>query len=371
MSNNTRDYTTIEGSETLIKGIVSMSPEGSSLRARTAGLDTISDILNQIKLGVLDEDADLKNQFLTGVTNVLTKSYLVDNSKLYTAMSRFYRDDTSAYGSYIREVFFDLPTAEVFDYNSAENENVFKKTDTKAYEDIHVINARIRIPMTISDEELVKVVSSIQEFTAWLNGLKSAIKLKADLIEEDYLRQLLNVVYQNTASKKVALGAFTDNRTFAESLIENITNFSYSISVKNDYNLAGVMKMTPVGNQVVIIRKEALTKINLYKLAEVFNLPYANLDTQLIVIDTFGEGMEDVQAVLLDEEAVIYQGRLNSLNNIYNPKGLYTNFFYHKHDIIDISKFRPIVFMVSLDKVVEPEVPVDPEVPVEPEVPGE
>lgn len=362
MSNNERDYTTIEGSETLIKGVVSMAPEGSSLRVRTAGLENISDILNQIKVGVLDEDADLKNQFLTGITNVMTKSYLVDNSKLYTVMSRFYRDDTSSYGSYIREVFFDLPSAEVFDYNSAENENVFKKTETKAYEDIHVINARIRIPLTISDEELVKVVSSIQEFTAWLNGLKSAIKLKADLIEEDYLRRLLSEVYKNTASKKVAVGTFTDNRTFAESLIENITNYSYSISVKNEYNLAGATKMTPVGNQVVILRKEALTKINLYKLAEVFNLPYASLNTQVLVIDTFGEGMDDVQAVLLDEEAVIYRSRLNTLNNIYNPKGLYTNFFYHKHDIIDVSKFRPIVFMVSLDEVAEPVLPEeDPE----------
>ena len=94
-----------------------------------------------------------------------------------------------------------------------------------------------------------------------------------------------------------------------------------------------------------------------------FNMDMADFLGHKIMVDTFGTGLEKVQAILVDRDWFMDFDRLDEYNEIYNPEGLYWNYFYHVWRLYSASPFVNAIMFTSDDTISITSIDVTPAAP--------
>ena len=77
-------------------------------------------------------------------------------------------------------------------------------------------------------------------------------------------------------------------------------------------------------------------------LAKAFNLGKTDVNVEIITMDDFGE-LADTYGLLIDEEFFKVWDTLSHMEAQRNAQGLFTNWFYHVHQILSASPFKTAV----------------------------
>lgn len=107
---------------------------------------------------------------------------------------------------------------------------------------------------------------------------------------------------------------------------QTVTNMLYNNS---GYNAQRVERATSIDSMRVFINKNAMITNRFKSLAFIYNpnLQDSGL-SNFIEIDDFGEGNENVVMVVVDNQALRYHDRQNTLGSIYNPATSRLNVWY-------------------------------------------
>ena len=150
----------------------------------------------------------------------------------------------------------------------------------------------------------------------------------------------------------------------------------------SEYNLAGVKTHVKHENQTIIVSADFDAAMDVQVLAASFNMEKAEFLSKRLLVDSFGnidiprlaecapelcdnivydtEGhvvsaglknisaedlneLNSIPAVIIDDDFMQIYDRLVTMEDIRNPKGLYTNAFLHCWKIFSISPFAPAV----------------------------
>ena len=148
----------------------------------------------------------------------------------------------------------------------------------------------------------------------------------------------------------------------------------------SDYNLAGVKTHVKHENQTIILSADFDAIMDVQVLAAAFNMEKAEFLSKRLLVDSFGnidiprlaecapelcknivydtDGhvvsaelknisaddlamLNEIPAVIIDDDFMQIYDRLITMEDIRNPKGLYTNAFLHCWKIFSISPFAP------------------------------
>ena len=321
----------------------------------------------------------LQNQFLNALMNRIAK-VVIESATFnnpYAHLKKGYLET----GETIEDIFIGI--ANVVEYDAEKGEaREFKRNLPDVRSAFYVMNWRTQYPLTIQDEDLRMAFTSIDGVTSFIAKLVDGIYTAAEYDEFLLFKYLLIKAISHGKTTPVSIGDGT-TLTNDASKYRGISNKLTFMSKK--YNQAGVRTTTPKTRQAIFMDAEYNAKFDVNVLASAFHMEKADFMGRLHLIDDWTSfdnerfdiirancdsieevtseeltAMQNVKAVLVDENYFQVYDNLSRMTEQYCASGLYWNYFYNTWKTVAVSPFSNIVtFVVDGDNIAQPTVTVE------------
>lgn len=282
-----------------------------------------------------------KNEFASALTNLVGKQIFLQ--KLYSNPFKFFKKGTLEYGKSIEAVFVDLIKAKSFNENFGESEvgsliGVEKPQNIKV--EYYTENYKHKYKISISDQQLKGAVRSEYGLSQLIQSMLISPLNSAEFDEYLMVKQCLN----NLTIKETTLEGFNTlgENEQAIKLTKTIKTYINKFRFMSDaYNSQGVKTFSKPEDLVVLVTPETKANIDVELLRSAFNLSKADIESRLILIDSFTKegvsGIEDdpdTLAIICDENLIQMYDTENSSESFRNAEKLTTNTFFHRWGIL-------------------------------------
>lgn len=387
MPNRPNKLTVTNVSKDVINAILN---EGWSVNYRDYVPITATDADSIRDIGKIIMDApNLRNAFATDLINRIV--LVIVTSKMYENPWARLKKGKLDIGESVEEIFVNMARAELYNPTGSA-ETVFKRSIPDIRAAFHVVNYQVFYPVTIENEDLSMAFTT-------QNGLYNLIEkiyetlYTADAYDEFNVMKYLIAEHILAGHIKVVSTPVPNTDANIRAAVTAIKATSNKMKFQtSEYNLAGVKTHVKHENQTVIVSADFDAAMDVQVLAAAFNMEKAEFLSKRLLVDSFGnidvprlaecapelcqnivydpEGhvvsaelknisAEDLQrlntipAVIIDDDFMQIYDRLITMEDIRNPKGLYTNAFLHCWKIFSISPFAPAVAFGDLPARVE------------------
>ena len=394
MPNRPNKLTVTNVSRDVINAILN---EGWSVNYRDYVPITATDADSIRDIGKIIMDApNLRNAFATDLINRIV--LVIVTSKMYENPWARLKKGKLEIGESVEEIFVNMARAEL--YNPAGSaETVFKRSIPDIRAAFHVVNYQVFYPVTIENEDLSMAFTS-------QNGLYNLIEkiyetlYTADAYDEFNVMKYLIAEHIFAGHIKVVHAPSPNDEQGIRRLVTAIKATSNKMKFQtSNYNLAGVKTHVKHENQTIIVSADFDAAMDVQVLAAAFNMDKAEFLSKSLLVDSFGNidiirlaecapelcqnivydtdghvisaklknipddelaKLNSIPAVIIDDDYMQIYDRLITMEDIRNPKGLYTNAFLHCWKIFSISPFAPAVAFSAIDDITRVSVSVTP-----------
>lgn len=309
----------------------------------------------------------LANQFLNALINRIAQ-VRVESAVFNNPYARM-KKGMVEYGETVEEIFVNIAKAVTYDPESAAARE-FQRNLPDVRSAFHVINWRVMYPVTIQDEDLKLAFLSIEGVQNLIAKIVDAVYTAAEYDDFLLTKYLIikGVTHGNYATISLGANPTTTTAAIAFRGISNMLSF-----MSSKYNAAGVKTTTPKGRQLIFMDAIYNAQYDVEVLASAFNMDKATFMGSLYLIDDFttfdnerfdvirsqSDGleeitenelavMENVKAIMVDENWFQIYDNKNQFTEKYVASGLYWNYFYHVWRTVSYSPFsNAVVFGVG------------------------
>lgn len=282
-----------------------------------------------------------KNEFASALTNLVGKQVFLQ--KLYTNPFKFFKKGTLEYGKTIEGVFVDLIKAKSFNENYGDSEASSlirsEKPDNIKVE-YYTENYKHKYKISISDQQLKGAVRSEYGLSNLIQSMLISPLNSAEQDEYLMVKQCIN----NLTIKEETLSGFkslSENEQ-AKKLTKVVKTYINKFRFMSDaYNSQGVHTFSRPEELVVLVTPETKANIDVELLSSAFNMSKAEVESRLIMVDTFTkEGVSGVEndpdtlVIICDENLIQMYDTEDSSESFRNPETLTTNTWYHRWGIL-------------------------------------
>lgn len=314
------------------------------------------------------------NQFLNALINriaiVAVQSATFNNP--YASLKKGYLE----FGESVEDIFVSIANVVEFDPEKAAARE-FKRTFPDVKSAFHTMNWRVMYPVTVQDEDLKQAFLSLDGVTKLIAKIVDSVYTAAEYDEFLLFKYLLIKAISSGKFYPVSIGDGTDAHDAGKAFrgYSNMLTF-----MKSDYNPAGVKTTTPKNRQCIFMDAMYNAEYDVDVLASAFNMEKADFMGKLHLIDdwtTFdnerfetiranSDGieevtsaelglLEDVKAVIVDENWFQVYDNNNKFTEKYVASGLYWQYFYHTWKTVSSSPFsNAICFVVDSATITPP-----------------
>ena len=378
MPNRPNKLTVTNVSKDVINAILN---EGWSVNYRDYVPITATDADSIRDIGKIIMDApNLRNAFASDLINRIV--LVIVTSKMYENPWARLKKGKLDIGESVEEIFVNMAKAEL--YNPAGSaETVFKRSIPDIRAAFHVVNYQVFYPVTIENEDLSMAFTT-------QNGLYNLIEkiyetlYTADAYDEfNVMKYLIAEHILAGHIKVVQIPPVQQSEANVRTTVAKIKATSNKMKFQtSEYNLAGVKTHVKHENQTIIVSADFDAMMDVQVLAAAFNMDKAEFLSKRLLVDSFGNidiirlaecapelcqnivydtdghvisaelknissedliRLNSIPAVIIDDDYMQIYDRLITMEDIRNPKGLYTNAFLHCWKIFSISPFAPAV----------------------------
>lgn len=306
------------------------------------------------------------NQFINALVNriaiVRVQSATFNNP--YSILKKGYLE----FGETVEDIFVSI--AKAVDYTPEKaSEREFKRALPDIRSAFHTMNWRVMYPVTIQDEDLRQAFLSVDGVTDLIAKIVDSVYTAAEYDEFLLFKYLLIKAISHGKMKPAAIDSDTDLTASAVAFrsASNILPF-----MSSEYNEANVKTNTPKSRQIIFMDAKFNAQYDVNVLASAFNMDKADFMGRLFLIDNWtdfdnerfdiiranSDGIEeitsaelallnDVKAVLLDENWFQVYDNNNKFTEQYVASGLYWNYFYHVWKTVSSSPFANAIVFVA------------------------
>ena len=309
-----------------IRAVASAEYKG---RIPTATQTNIQNIMTTI----MDYSAT-KEEFTNTILNKIVRTKVLN--KAYENSLKFFKKEPLPFGKTIEGVFVDLIKAKNFNENFGTGNNeatslLAKETPTIKVE-YYSENFKHKYKLSISDEQLKSAFMSADGLSQMTQGLIRSATSSAEYDEYMMIKTLIGA----SVSKEVEIqGLFKlDENAQAKKITKTVQALVNKFRfMSTEYNKQGVHTHCQPSDCVIITTPDQLANLNVELLATAFNVPYAEMPSRIVVIDSFlkADGSDDTDTVCIvaDMDLVQFRNTLDTWETFRNPDGLMTNMFHH------------------------------------------
>lgn len=306
------------------------------------------------------------NQFINALVNriaiVRVQSATFNNP--YSILKKGYLE----FGETVEDIFVSI--AKAVDYTPEKaSEREFKRTLPDIRSAFHTMNWRVMYPVTIQDEDLRQAFLSVDGVTDLIAKIVDSVYTAAEYDEFLLFKYLLIKAISHGKMKPTAIESDTELTASAVAFrsASNILTF-----MSSEYNEANVKTNTPKSRQIIFMDAKFNAQYDVNVLASAFNMDKADFMGRLFLIDNWtdfdnerfdiiranSDGIEeitskelallnDVKAVLVDENWFQVYDNNNKFTEQYVASGLYWNYFYHVWKTVSSSPFANAIVFVA------------------------
>ena len=309
-----------------IRAVASAEYKG---RIPTATQTNIQNIMTTI----MDYSAT-KEEFTNTILNKIVRTKVLN--KAYENSLKFFKKEPLPFGKTIEGVFVDLIKAKNFNENFGVGNNeatsLLGKEKPTIKVEYYSENFKHKYKLSISDEQLKSAFMSADGLSQMTQGLIRSATSSSEYDEYMMIKTLIGA----SVSKEVEIqGLFKlDENTQAKKITKTVQALVNKFRfMSTEYNKQGVHTHCQPSDCVIITTPDQLANLNVELLATAFNVPYAEMPSRIVVIDSFinkdKTDDNDTVCIVADMDLVQFRNTLDTWETFRNPDGLMTNMFHH------------------------------------------
>lgn len=313
------------------------------------------------------------NEFINALVNriALVRVQSATFNNPYERMKKGYLD----FGESVEEIFVNIAKVFEFSQEKAESRELKQyKPDVKAA--FHAMNWKVLYPVSISDDQLRMAFLSAEGVTNLIAKIVDSVYTAANYDEYLLFKYMLIKSATGGKMKPVPVNA-SDPKNYAKAFrgTSNMLTF-----MKSEYNSAHVLNTTPKNRQVIFMDAQFNADFDVDVLSAAFNMDKADFMGSLFLVDDWtsfdnarwetiranSDGVEEVtaaelalmqnvKAIVLDEEWFQIYDNLNKFAETFISSGLRWNYFYHTWKTVSFSPFaNAVVFVLNTASIANP-----------------
>lgn len=299
----------------------------------------------------------LRNEYCESLWNKIGKTKL--ESKLFKNKLAKYKSGSILTAQDVEEIFVEMATAEGA-YDPTGPNPLGRRNPSEVKTQYHRRNRQDYYVISLGDLDFRRVFQSEATHDAFVTAQINSIYSGASYDEWLAMKNLL-ASYDGYATVDtpmiggwietdpealVAEKVTTENgaKMFVKQLRKVIRDLSFA---NTNYNSAGVRTWTDPGDLVLLVHKDLVEEVDVEVLSKAFNMGKTDIPVQIEVMDDFGD-LTNTYAILCDKDFFRVYDTLSHMEPQRNAQGLFTNYFYHIHQILSLSRFKQAVRFVAI-----------------------
>lgn len=319
---------------------------------------------------ILMQYTPLKNAFLSNIVNRI--AFVIITSRLYENPWASFKKGIMDYGETVEELFVQLASPFQFDPETAESE-VFKRVIPDVRAAFHSMNYQKFYKVTVSNDQLRQAFLSWQGITDLISRIINTLYTGANFDEFMVMKYMIARLALDGNIYPVTIPAVTaaNARSVTTQMVQYGLNFQF---MSDAYNVAGVQTYTDPRYLYTILTTDISALFDVEVLALSFNMSKAELLGRQVLVDGFGQldqqrlqelfaddpyttftpftsaelaQLKTIKALMVDENFFMIFDNLVNMTEIYNPQGLYWNYFYHVWKTFSTSPFVNAVMFTT------------------------
>lgn len=282
----------------------------------------------------------LYNEFFPALFNKIGKTMI--ESKLFKNKLARFKSGTIYTQQDVEEMFIEMSKAEgAYDKNGPNPLGRRKGPNVEVV--YHRQNRQDYYAITIGDLDVIRVFRSEASLDTFITGLFNSVYSGAEYDEYLAMRHLL-ATYDGYTNYQVPE---IKDEASAKAFVKTVRKASQDMTfASTDLNKAGVMTWTPVAKQVLFVNKDVVAEVDVEVLSKAFNMGKTDIQVEIVTMDSFGE-LENTYGLLVDESFFRVWDTLSKMEPQRNAQGLFTNYFYHIHQILSLSPFKNAIRLTT------------------------
>lgn len=298
-----------------------------------------------------------RNEFIDALINRIGLVIARNNS--WTNPLAKFKHGMLEFGDTIEEIMVGLADARTYEHDRDYMEqDIFGQERPEVQARFHKINREEFYKITVKEFALERAFLTANGLSDFIVKLMEA-PTTSDNWDEFLHTTRLFAEYENADGffkvnipEISAQGSTEADSKFAlRRMREAAGNLAF---LSRHYN-AAKMPMTAKPEELeLFITPEANAAMDVEALAGAFNIGKAEFDARKTIIPKQYFGIEGAEAILTTRDFFVIADTRIETTSAPNPVGLYTNYFYHHHQIISASPFAPaILFTTQPGDVIE------------------
>lgn len=284
----------------------------------------------------------LYNEFFPALFNKIGKTMI--ESKLFKNKLAKFKSGTLYTQQDVEEIFIEMAkSAKKYDPQGKTALARREADDVKVV--YHRLNRQDYYDKSIGDLDVIRVFRSEASLDTFITGLFNSMYSRAEHDEWVHMKNLL-ATYDGYCDYGVPV--ITEGNG-AKDFVKTVRKASMDMTFASDkLNKSKVMTWTPVADQVLLIHKDVLAEVDVEVLAKAFNMGKTDIQVEVIAMDDFGS-MENTYGLLVDKSFFRVWDTLSKMEPQRNAEGLFTNYFYHVHQILSLSPFKNAIRLTTAE----------------------
>lgn len=306
---------------------------------------------NLAEIGQAFETYDvLFNEFHAALINKIGKT-IIEHKMFENKLARFKSGGVTSPHD-IEEIFIEMAKAEgTYDKDGKNPLGRREGPDVKvAY---HRQNRQDYYAISIGDIDFTRVFRNEASLDAFISGKINSV-YSGDNRDEWVLMKNLLGSYKNADKTECGyfgydvtdFGTAEDKTAWAKEFVKAVRKAVSDMSFLSDqFNIAGVERQADPSSLTLFIHKDVLVEVDVELLAKAFHQSNTDLKVvpTIISLDDFGDITGDTYALIVEDGWFKVFDTLLKMEPQRNAQGLFTNYFYHHHQIISASPFKNAV----------------------------
>lgn len=289
----------------------------------------------------------LYNEFCEALINKIGKT-IISQKMFKNPLARFKSGGITSPHD-IEEIFIEMAKAEgAYD---PEGKNPLGR---RAPSDVKVVyhrqNRQDYYAISIGDIDFVRVFRSEATLDVFIKGQINSV-YSADEYDEYQAMKNVLATFKNAAGdapgyfdyEVTDMAAATSKEEWAKEFVKAVRKAVKDAKFPStQYNVAGVKTWSKPSELVLLLNKDVTVEVDVERLASAFHQSETDIKVvpTIIDMDDFGS-LTDTYGLLVDREWFrIYDTLMTMRQQSPNAQGLFTNWFFHHHQILSASPFK-------------------------------
>lgn len=311
---------------------------------------------NIADIGRAFEDYDVQyNQFITALMHKIGKTTI--ETALFENKLKSFKSGSLLSMQDIEDIFVEgFRAAEgAYDKDGGMGEGGIHPFKRRAYQDTKVIyhreNRRDKYVITLYKDDVIKAFRSADKLSEFISAQFNSLYSGAEFDEYVHMKKLLAEGisagdFKTYLVNEIGATGQTDAqlqkacKDFIRTVKKAIKDLEYP---STEFNPAGVKTLTKKSNLVLFVHKDIPAHLDVDLYSSIFGPGYADLGIQIVELDNFGDDNNGTYALLCDKNWFKVYDTKNEMTQLFNPDGLYTNYWLHIWQVLSYAKFKSAI----------------------------